>query len=281
MTSPTPRRDDSVADHTEKRERSTIPPEKLFVVKRDTKKLDFSKPYKYIYFNWWFALLTFPVILLLYPVAALAGLYFGLRVSGRAHKRILGKRGCIVISNHCHYFDTVFAGKAVFPRRLYVSVAQRNFEVPVVRRMLRIVRAFPIPAGTTSLKAIADPVGEALRRGHHVLFLPEGDLVYLSQEIYRFKLGAFYMSCLHQAPIFPIVYVLTKRRRRNGSERTHRPRIRQVFGEPMYPPPLLANGAFPKEDLRHMMEKAACWMEDTIACYGANDVEDAPVTARK
>jgi 1-acyl-sn-glycerol-3-phosphate acyltransferase len=251
------------------RQRNTIPPEKLFVVKNDTKKLDLSKPYKYIYFDWWFTLLTFPVILLLYPVAGLAGLYFGLRVSGRSHKRILRKKGCIVISNHCHYFDTVFAGKAVFPRRLYISVAQRNFEVPVVRRILRMVRAFPIPARALGFKMITAPVGEALRRGHHVLFLPEGDLVYLSREIYRFKPGAFYMSCLHQAPILPMVYVMTKRYRRDGSEHTHRPRMRQVFGEPMYPPPLRENGAFPKEELDTMMEQAACWMEDTLVRYGA------------
>jgi 1-acyl-sn-glycerol-3-phosphate acyltransferase len=260
----------------DKRQRNSIPQEKLFVVKRNTKKLDFSKPYKYIYFDWWFTLLTFPVLLLLYPIAGLAGLYFGLRVSGRGNKRILRKRGCIVISNHCHYFDTVLAGKAVFPRRLYISVAQRNFEVPVVRRILRIVRAFPIPARTMGFKMIAPAVGEALRRGHHVLFLPEGDLVYLSQEIYRLKPGAFYMSCLHQAPILPMVYVITERHRRNGSEHTHRPRMRQVFGEPMYPPPLGANGVFPKEELRNMMEEAACWMEDTIARYRVNDVGVGP-----
>jgi 1-acyl-sn-glycerol-3-phosphate acyltransferase len=252
----------------EKRQRSDIPAEKLFVVTNDTKKIDFGRPYKYIYFDWWFALLTLPVILALLPVAALAALYFGLRVSGRENKRILRKRGCVVISNHCHYFDTVFAGKAVFPRRLYISVAQRNFEVPVVRRILRMVRAFPIPARAMGFKMITGPVGEALRRGHHVLFLPEGDLVYLSQEIYRFKPGAFYMSCLHQAPILPMVYVFTKRFRRDGSENVHRPRMRQVFGEPLYPPALRADGSYPKEELKDMMERAACWMEDTIAAYG-------------
>jgi 1-acyl-sn-glycerol-3-phosphate acyltransferase len=192
-------------------------------------------------------------MLLLYPIIGLAGLYFDLQVSGRENKRILRERGCIVISNHCHYFDTVFAGQALFPKRLHISVAQRNFEVPVVRRMLRMVRAFPIPARALGYKTIAGPVGEALRRGDHVLILPEGDLVYLSQEIYRFKPGAFYMSCLHQAPILPMVYVFTKRLRRDGSENIHRPRIRQVFGEPVYPPPMSEDGSYPKEELGHMM----------------------------
>jgi 1-acyl-sn-glycerol-3-phosphate acyltransferase len=273
MTGQTPPRDAAVAAHAEKRERSEIPPEKLIVVTNDTKKLDFSKPYKYIYFEWWFNLLTVPVLLLLYPIIGLARLYFGLQVSGRENKRILREQGCVVISNHCHYFDTVFAGQGLFPKRLYISVAQRNFEVPVVRRILRIVGAFPIPARALGYKTIAGPVGEALRRGHHVLILPEGDLVYLSQEIYRFKPGAFYMSCLHQAPILPMVYVFTKRYRRDGSENIHRPRMRQVFGEPLYPPAMCADGSYPKEDLKEMMERAACWMEHTIALYGANSGE--------
>jgi 1-acyl-sn-glycerol-3-phosphate acyltransferase len=252
------------------RQRNEIPPEKLIVVTNDTKKIDFGKPYKYIYFDWWFELLIVPVLLVLYPVIGLARLYFGLRVSGGENKRILREQGCIVISNHCHYFDTVFAGQELFPKRLHISVAQRNFEVPVVRRILRMVRAFPIPARALGYKTISAPVGEALGRGHHVLMLPEGDLVYLSQEIYRFKPGAFYMSCLHQAPILPMVYVFTKRLRRDGSENTHRPRMIMVFGEPLYPPPLLEDGGYPKEELGKMMEQAACWMEDTIAEYGAN-----------
>ncbi len=264
MTTQAPAREAPGAPHPEKRERDDIPPDKLFVVTNDTKKIDFDRPYRYIYFDWWFNLLTLPVILLLYPVVAMAGVYFGLRVSGREHKRVLRKQGCVVISNHCHYFDTVFAGKAVFPRRLYISVAQRNFEVPVVRRILRMVRAFPIPARALGFRTVSAPVGEALRRGHHVLILPEGDLVYLSQQIYRFKPGAFYMSCLHQAPILPMVYVFAKRFRRDGSERTHRPRMRQVFGAPLYPPPMCADGSYPKDQLKEMMERSACWMEDTI-----------------
>ncbi len=253
------------------RQRNAIPPEKVIPVTNDTKKIDFSKPYKYVYFDWWFRLLTFPVLLLLYPVAAGAALYLGLRVTGRQNKRILREQGCILIANHCHYFDTVFAAKAVFPRRLLITVAQRNFEVPVVRRILRVVQAFPIPARLWGMNTIAEPIGEALRRGQHVLFMPEGDLVYLSQEIYRFKPGAFYMSCLHQAPVLPIAYVFTERRRRDGSVHTNRPRMRQVLGEPLYPPPMCADGSLPKEELAQMMERAACWMEDAITKYGAEN----------
>ncbi len=250
-----------------RKQRRTIPKEKFFVVKRNTKKINFNKPYKFIYFDWWFQFIDFPAICLAWFLSFLSALYFDLRVNGWRHTRILRKQGCIVVSNHCHYFDTVFAGFLFLPRRLYVSIAQRNFEVPIIRRILRLVRGFPIPAMLRGFDMITKPVGEALRRGHHVLFLPEQDLVYLSQEIFRFKPGGFRMAYLHQAPILPITMVLTPRRLFGRQQSRHWPRIRVVFGEPLFPPPLRADGTVPKEELEEMMEKVASWMDKTISQY--------------
>ena len=248
-------------------QRRLIPKEKIIVVKRNTKKIDFTKKYKFIYFDWWFELLILPFFLICIALAALGALYFSLRVTGREHLRILREKGCIVISNHCHYFDTVFAGYTLFPRRLYISVVQRNFEVPVIRRILRYLRAFPIPNNALGFKMIAKSVGEALQRGHHVLILPEGNLCYMSQEIFRFKPGAFYMAYYHQAPILPIVYVLTKRIKNGIEKNRHRPRIHQVIGAPMYPPPHTPDRSFPKKELDEMTTRAAQWMEDTLLFY--------------
>ena len=243
------------------RERPEIPEEKIFKIKRNTKKIDFTQPYKFIYFDFWFQCLTVPIHLFLYVFATICRIFFGLRVIGSKNKEILRKRGCLTISNHCHYFDTVFAALTLFPMRLYISVVQRNYEVPIVRRILRIVRAFPIPSSPSGLKMITGPVGEVLKRGYHVHFLPEGELVYLSQTIYRFRLGAFYLSYFHQAPIVPMVYVL-KRRRLFGKELgPNWIKMTLVFGEPIYPPELKENGKLPREDLAKMSEMAAAWME--------------------
>ena len=248
------------------RQRREIPKERLFVVKRNTKKIDFKKKYTFIHFSWWFLLLDFPIFLLIWLLGVLCAVYFGLRVTGLRHRRILRRQGCITVSNHCHYFDTVFASTVAFPQRLYISVAQRNFEVPIVRRLLRLARAFPIPANLHGFQMITGPVGEALRRGHHVHFLPEGELVYLSQEIFRFRSGAFRMAYLHQAPILPMVFVLTPRRI-FGKEHPHWPRIRMVYGEPVFPPARREDGTFPRQEIADQMEKVAAWMEDTLACY--------------
>ena len=249
--------------------RPEIPEEKIFEVKRNTKKIDFSKPYTFIYFGFWFSLLTFPVVLLGYVVVVFCRLFYGLRITGRRNKKFLRTRGCITISNHCHYFDTVFASHALFPQRLYVSVVQRNFEVPYIRTLLRVLRAFPIPSGSMGLKMITPSVGEALNRGHHVHFLPEGELVYLSQTIYRFRLGAFYQSYIHQAPILPMVYVFKRRRLFKKELGPNLIKMRLVFGEPIYPPRYREGDKFPVRDLERMCETAASWMERTIADYHA------------
>jgi 1-acyl-sn-glycerol-3-phosphate acyltransferase len=251
--------------------RRLIPKEKIIPVTRDTKKIDFKKKYTLIYFNWWYELLIRPFYYFCYLLAFLCAIYFDLRVTGRENKRILRKKSCIVIANHCHFFDTIFANYTLFPHRLYTAVAQRNFEVPIVRRILRYLRAFPIPKTTAGLKIITKPIGEVLRRGHHVLIMPEGDLCYLSQEIFRFKPGAFYIAYHYQVPILPIVYVLTHRSKNGIVKNLHRPRVHQIIGEPMFPPPTTPDGSAPVEELQKMMTLAAQWMEDTIAFYQAKE----------
>ena len=245
--------------------RPEIPEDKIFQIKNDTKKIDFSKPYKFLYFDWWFNLLTFPFFILCYIVVFFITFHFGFRVEGKKNKKILRKQGCITISNHCHYFDTVLANYVVYPKRLYTAVVQRNYEVPYIRRILRFLKAFPIPQGALGLKMIIPPVGEALKRGYHVHFLPEGDLVYLSQTIHHFHPGAFFLSYLHQAPLLPMVYIL-KRRKLFGKELS--PfwiKVKLVIGEFMTPPALTKDGKIPREALDDMIEKAASWMERIIA----------------
>lgn len=252
----------------ENRERRQIPRDKIIPVKRNSKKIDFSKPYKFIYFDWWFELLIIPVYLICYPLIASCALYFKLKVSGRENLTILREKGCIVIANHCHYLDTMFVNYTLYPRHLYTGVAQRNYEVPYVRRLLRFLRAFPIPKGAQQgLKLIIKPVGEALRRGHHVLIMPEGDLCLMSQEIFAFKTGAFYLAYHFQAPILPVAYVLSPWGRNDVAPTPGRVRFHQVIGPPLYPPPRTADGMPPNREIEAMRDRAAQWMEDTIAHY--------------
>lgn len=259
----------------ERQVRPEVPKEKIIQVS-NSKKIDFNKPFKFIYMDWWYNVLTFIPIVIVHIITFFVALFLGLRIEGRKNLKILRKQGCIVISNHCHYFDTVFANVFIFPNIMHTSVVQRNFEVPIVRRILRIIRCFPIPANKRGLEMIKGPVGEALRRRHHILVLPEGELVLLSQTIHRFHMGAFVLSYWHQAPIVPMVYVIKPRKFMAKFMNKHPGpnwwiQMKLVIGKPIFPPNLTKDGPVPMEALKDMADKAASWMEDTIALNHRKD----------
>lgn len=246
--------------------RPEIPQEKIIQV-NNSKKINFSKPYKFIYFDWWFELLTFFPYLIFYILFSLSSIFFSFKVKGRGNLKHFKNRGNIIVSNHCHYFDTVLINCVLFPKFVYTSVAQRNFEVPYIRRLLRIVRAFPIPAGRIGLKMIDKPIEEALKRKRNVLFLPEGELVYLSQTIHRFKPGAFQQSYMHQVPVIPMVYVMKPRKVFGKELGPNWIKMTLVIGKPIIPPPIVEGGKIPRELINNMSDRAASWMEDTIKMY--------------
>jgi 1-acyl-sn-glycerol-3-phosphate acyltransferase len=252
----------------EKIERPEIPAEEIIEV-NNSKPIDFQKPYRFIYTQWWFLLLSVPFTFLSIVLMSLCSVFFyGLKVVGRKKvRKLMRKKGCIVMSNHCHYLDTAYASVILWPKRLYISVVQQNFEVPIARTLLWLVNCFPIPASASGLKMITSSVGSVLKRKKHVLFMPEGNLVYLSQKIYRLRLGGFQQAYYHQAPLIPIVYVL-KRRRIFGKEMPkHWVKMICVFGDPVIPPPLREDQEAPKEELQKMADHVANWMETTILSY--------------
>lgn len=246
--------------------RPQVPANEIIQV-NNKKKIDFTKPYKFIYMDWWYEILVAVPFFLGYPIALFWAIKYRLRVVGRENLKILRKKGCITISNHCHYYDTVFANFVVFPRALHTAVAQRNMEVPIVRHLLRIFRAFPIPTKLKGLDMIIQPVGEALRHRHHIHFLPEGNLVLMSQKIHRFHLGAFILSYKHQAPIIPMTYILKPKNGKGFAKKDEPFTFTLVIGKPLLPPPIQDEDNLPKEKLERMADLAANWMEETIALY--------------
>lgn len=246
--------------------RPEIPQDKIIQV-NNSKKINFSKPYKFIYFDWWFDLLTFLPYLICCVLFSISSVFFSFKVKGRRNLKHFRGKGHIIISNHCHYFDTVLINCVLFPRFVHTSVAQRNFEVPYARRILRILRAFPIPAGRIGLKMIEKPIKEAIKRKRNILFLPEGELVYLSQTIHRFKPGAFIQSYIHQVPIIPMVYVMKPRKILGKKLGPNWIKMTLVVGEPLTPPPFAEGSKIPRELIDDMSDKAATWMENQIQKY--------------
>jgi len=246
--------------------RPEIPKESIIKV-NNSKKINFrSKPYKFIYFDWWYNLLIIFPFILSYLLTFFAARFFGLKRVNRKNLKIMRKKGCIIVSNHCHYLDTVFIVYSMLPRYIHTAVAQRNYEIPIVRRILRMHRAFPIPATPRGLQKISSSVKCALEKKNHILILPEGELVVGSQTIHTFKTGAFMLALEHQAPIIPITYVL-KRRKFMGKELSDKwLKFIQVIGEPVIPTNN-TSGLSDRENSKLLANDIAAWMEKTILTY--------------
>ena len=190
------------------------------------------------------------------------------KVKGRENLRPLKKKGFITVANHCHIFDTVLTGMAVWPRKPWYASVQRNFEAPYLRKMFRILRGFPIPAGVLGLRKIMKPVSDAVHRGTIVHLFPEEELWHLYQGIDYFQRGAFYLAHQANCPVVPMVHLFTPRKFFGKVRSKGLLNITTIIGEPIYPRrPKEEGKGIDMDSVQEMCDRAREWMKARVAEY--------------
>lgn len=138
-------------------------------------------------------------------LAGLDKLLFGMRIEGREHLKELGGRGVVTISNHIHPMDCTMLSVALRWRRIYYVSIEANFRIPVIRHLIRMFGAVPLPTQSHTMRELFQAMSECLQRGAYVQMYPEGVMVPYDNTLRPFRNGAFRLAVRNGVPILPVV----------------------------------------------------------------------------
>lgn len=186
-------------------------PEDAVVVKNwEPLKFEIKDNYKYIseniVFNCFSNIFGFITAIIL---TVFNKIFYGYKIKNK--NKILKNTGFISISNHIHQMDCTFIALSYFPRRVYFPTLASNFKIPVVRHIIKLFYAIPIPKKSKQLLTFYNKIINALKKGKIVHMYPEGSLWPYYDKIRNFKEGAFKMAVDAGVPIQPVIFKYKQR----------------------------------------------------------------------
>lgn len=142
--------------------------------------------------------------------------------------------GRITVSNHVHPMDCTMNAILNGPRKLFFPTLKSNFQIPVVKTLIRLLHAIPIPTNKQGKEKFKETINELLKKGETVHFYPEAALRPYCTKLRNFKNGAFHFAVENGVPIIPIVYTYKPV---TGIRKIIRrkPFIQATILEPVYP----------------------------------------------
>ena len=142
--------------------------------------------------------LAFPVLTILNKII------YDLKIEGKENIKNL-KTGAISVSNHVLVLDCTMVGLAFGFKKIYFTTREGSFKIPIVRKLIKLLRAVPIPTKMNNEESFVKQLDEALQNGKIIHFYPEKALWPYYEKIRNFKNGAFNFAIKNNVPVIPIV----------------------------------------------------------------------------
>lgn len=142
--------------------------------------------------------LAFPVLTVLNKIV------YDLKIEGKENIKNL-KTGAISISNHVLILDCSMIGLAFGSKKVYFTTREGSFKIPFVRKLIKLLRAVPIPTKLKDEEYFIKGINKALQDGKIIHFYPEKALWPYYEKIRNFKNGAFNFAIKNDVPVIPIV----------------------------------------------------------------------------
>lgn len=176
----------------------------------NTCKFEITEKYKFVKKGFFFGIFSmlayFLALIVFFPIT---WIIYGLRVKGR--RNLKGIKNGIFVSNHVLTLDflAINTHALIFKRPYFIST-HRPFHMPVVRHLVRLLRAIPLPNSPSSTRKFIKSIDEELQQGKSLLICPEGSKWDYYNKIRPFMSGAFRFSVKNGVPIVPIVLTYRK-----------------------------------------------------------------------
>lgn len=131
-------------------------------------------------------------------------LVYDLKIEGKENIRDLNG-GAISVSNHVLFLDCAMVGLASGAKNIYYTTLEDSFKIPFVRKLIKLLKALPIPKDISNKKCFINEVNHLLQTGNIVHIYPEVALWPYCDKIRNFKRGAFSFAVNNNVPVIPIV----------------------------------------------------------------------------
>lgn len=170
-------------------------------------KFDVNEKYKYVPTNIFFRIISWIVyyIIAVPILSILLKLVYDLKIEGKENIKNL-QGGAITISNHVLVLDCAMVGLAVCgKKKIFYTTQSESFQIPFVRKLIKLLRAIPIPKGVKNKERMVKEISNLLKDNKFVHFYPEAILYPYCNKIRHFKNGAFDLAIKNDVPVVPIV----------------------------------------------------------------------------
>ena len=141
-----------------------------------------------------------------YPILKiLTKIIYDFKIEGQENIENL-EDGAISVSNHVLFLDCAMIGLAFKDKKIYYTTQEESFKIPFVRKLIKLLRAIPIPKGIENKKYFIKAISNLLKEKNIVHVYPEASLWPYCQKTRNFKNGAFDMAVKNQVPVVPCVF---------------------------------------------------------------------------
>lgn len=174
-------------------------------------KFEINEDFKFVNDNLMFNLCSNLLYLIAYPILVIINkFFFGFRIEGKENLEKVDGMGKVTISNHVHPMDCTMVALGNTPSKTFFTSLESNFKIPIVRKIIKLLNAIPIPKDIRYTKHFMNSIDNLLKNGKTIHFYPEGSLWPYYTKIRHFKNGAFDFAVRNNVPVVPMVFKFKK-----------------------------------------------------------------------